>query len=160
MVAFTGSPSSSTQHAAQTTGRNRLLEANVLEGKLRVARFSYTHALGAGDGEINLIRLPAGKYVVLPDLSRIVSSAMVSTANLSVGHRAFTQPDKTVVAEDPNAFADQLDATSAIDQALTLPAVGSLVIDSETEVVLFATIDTANIEDTDTIDGYVVYARA
>lgn len=156
---FTGSPTSSTQHAAQTTGRNRVLEANVIEGKLRVARFSYTHTAGAGVGEINLIRLPAGKYVVLTDLSRIICSAMVSTANLSVGHRAYTNIDGTAVVEDNNAFADALDASSAKDEAFTLPASGVFVIDAKDEVVFYAEIDTANIEDTDTISGYIVYVR-
>lgn len=160
MAVFTGSPSSSVQHAAQTTGRNRVLEANVLEGKLRIARFSYTHVLGAGTGEINLIRLPAGKYVILSDLSRIVSSAMVSTANLSIGHRAYTNIDGTVVAEDIDAFALDLDATGALDVVWPLPAGGVTVIDSRDEVVFYADVSTANIEDTDTISGYIIYARA
>lgn len=159
MAVFTGSPTSSTQHAAQTTGRNRVLEANVIEGKLRLARFSYAHSVGAGTGEINLIRLPAGKYVILTDLSRIISSAMVSTANLSVGHRAYTNIDGTAVVEDNNAFADALDATGALDVAFSLPANGVFEIDSKVEVVIFAEVDTANIEDTDTISGYIVYIR-
>lgn len=159
-MAFTGSPTSSTQYAAQTTGRARVLEANVIEGKLRVARFSYTHSAGAGTGEVNLIRLPAGKYVIFPGLSRIVSSAMATGADLHIGTRAYTNIDGTAVAEDDNRFADNLDAGSAIDQTLPLPAGGTFVVDAKDELVIYAMIDTANIEDTDTISGYIVYARA
>ena len=124
-----------------------------------MARFNYTHTAGAGTGEVNLIRLPAGKYRILSDLSLIVSSAMVTAADLHIGHRAYTQPDGTAVAEDDNALADNLDAGSAIDQSLPLPAGGELVIDSRDDLVFYAMVDTANIEDTDTISGYIVYVR-
>lgn len=160
MAVFTGSPTSSVEHAKQTTGRNRLLEANELEGKLRIARFTYTHGAGAGTGEVNLIRLPAGKFVIFTDMSRIIATAMVATADLSIGHRAFTNIDGTAVVEDPNAFASALDAGSAIDVALSLPAGGVFEVDTRDEFVLFAEVVTANIEDTDVISGWLVYARA
>lgn len=127
--------------------------------QMRYAYYDYTHAGGAGTHDINLCDLPPGKIKVYPDLCNVTSSAMVATANLSVGHRAYTQPDETAVAEDPNEWLDQADAGSAIDSAYLLPVVPTNY-NSVGGIVVFATIDTANIEDTDTITGWVAYTQA
>lgn len=159
MANFTGTPRGSLQYDDQQTAQ--MADPVIGRGKLECMPFKYTHTAteGAGVGEINIVTLPAGLIRVFSDLSRIVSSAMVSTANLSIGYRAHTKMDGTAVVEDDNAFENDADAGSAIDKVWTLPAVGFLDLDSENGVVLFVEIDTANIEDTDTIDGYVVYSQ-
>ena len=157
MAAFTPSPTSSLQYADQLTAQ--MVDRVIGGGVVEEWSFKYAHTVGAGTGEINLIKLPAGLIRVNVDKSRIVSSAMVATADLHIGYRAHTNMDGTAVAEDDNAFADNLDAGSAIDQAWVLPAVGFLDLDSEDGVVIFVLIDTANIEDTDTIDGQVTLKR-
>lgn len=159
-MAFTGSPTSSTEYAKQT-GKATKNDVSVVGGKLRVASFSYTHSAGAGVGEVNLVKLPAGRKRVFADLSRIVTSQFAATADLHIGHRAYTDADSgNTASEDNNAFADNLDAGGgALDQALPLPAVGYKDLNSREEVTIFAEIDTANIEDTDTIDGYIVYSH-
>ncbi len=160
MAAFTGTPTSSLQYADQLTAQ--MADPVIGIGKLQVGSFKYTHTAGAGTGAINLIELPGGLLRVFVDLCRIVSSAMVTTADLHIGYRAHTKMDGTAVVEDDNAFEDNADAGSAIDKVWTLPAVGFLDLDSDGNPgpVIFVTIDTANIEDTDTIDGYCVYAQA
>lgn len=165
MAAFTGSPTGSTQYNQQVG----VLQGGVSFGeKLKMRRFSYTHAAGAGTGEVNLVELPVGKLTILPDLSRIVASTFVTGADLHLGHRAYTEPDGDAVVQDDNAFADNLDAGPAgggIDVAWPLPAigffeanVGQAAAGVRPGFTIYAMIDTANIEDGDTINGYVVWA--
>jgi hypothetical protein len=99
----------------------------------------------AGTGTANMITLPAGRKIIIPDYSRIVCPQGTATATLSVGHNGFTKPDGTVVAADGAAFASVLAVgAGAIDQSLPLPAVGYFVLDSRGPVDITATIATAN----------------
>lgn len=158
MAAFTGTPVKSDQYTLQTQSWSKV-SVDVIN-KLELARFSYTHAAGAGTGEINLIELPAGRITVYPDLSRLVSSAFAANADLHLGYRAYTGADNVAVVEDDNAFGDNLDAGGgALDQAWTLPAVGYFRFNSRNGVLIYAMVDTGNIEDGDTIDGWVAYVR-
>ena len=154
MAAFTGSPSKSTQRTAQVDNTKVKQED---WGRIQYARFDYTHTLGAGTGEVNLIKLPGGKIRVFHALSRVVSSAMVATADLHIGHRAFVDAAGATVAEDDNEWLDNADAGAAIDSAFLLP--GAEVYDTRDGLEIYAMIDTANIEDTDTIVGWIAYAR-
>jgi len=156
MAAFTGTPASSGIYTSQTDGSHAA--ATAVDSKMHVADSGvYTHTLGAGTGAVNMLILPPGKIKVFPDLCRVVSSAMVATADLHVGHRAHTNLDGTAVAEDDNSLHDNADAGSALDEALTLPAGGLQSYDSQEGVTIFVTIDTANMEDTDTIQLFLVY---
>lgn len=158
MTAFTGTPVMSPVYTLQDN--DNLANHEDARGGLECAWSGlYTHVAGAGTGEVNMVKLPPGKIRVLPDLCRLVSTAMVSTANLNIGHRAYTGADGVAVVEDDNTFADDLDATSAIDQTLPLPAAGYKEYDSLDGVTIFAMVDTANIEDTDTISLFMVYQR-
>jgi len=155
-MAFTGSPTKSTEYTNQVDGNKKA--APFHDKPVRYAPFSYTHAAGAGIGEVNLVRLLPGRIVVLPDLSRLVTSAFAANADIHIGTRAFTNPDGTAVAEDDNRFADNEDAGGgALDKAFPLPAGGKETLDSRDGVIVYAMIDTGNIEDNDTIDGYVAY---
>jgi hypothetical protein len=159
MAAFTGTPVNGPVYTTQLDVS--LARSENVEGAIQFARLGpYTHAAGAGIGEINLVKLPPGRIMVLPALSRIVSSAMVSTADLHIGVRAYTEEDGDAVSEDDNMFLDNADAGSAINTTFNPAAAGDLqVLDSQEGVIVFAMVDTANIEDTDTIDGWVAYVR-
>ena len=136
-------------------------------GGLNIAWFTYTHAGGAGTHTIDLVTLPAGKIRVMSSLSYISMSQMVTSADAHLGHRAYTQPDGTAVAEDDNEWVDNSDVGGAARAGAWSNQIGTAVngavnlADTEYEtqegLKIFVTIDTANIEDTDTIDGYVVY---
>lgn len=83
---------------------------------------------------------------------------MTSTALLDIGFREYYGQDGVRVAEDAAAFADDLDAgAAALDQSFPLPAIGYLELSSQKGVVVFATIAGDNIENDDTIEGYIVY---
>jgi len=158
MAAFTGSPLDSTYQSNQeATNRdnNKRNDPQVL----KVQNFPvYTHAAGAGTGEVNIGTLPQGEITIFPDLCRVISSQFAASADLHIGHRAYTQPDGTAVAEDDNAWGDNLDAGGgAIDAAFTLPAAPT-VYDSVAGIEVYAMVDTGNIEDGDTIQLVFVYA--
>jgi len=161
MTAFTGTPSSSVQHALQSGGTGGNANVSDVGARLRIAFFEYTHTAteGAGTGAVNLVVLPYGRIRIYADLSRIVTSAMVTLADVHLGYRAYTQIDGTAVVEDDNAFGDNVNGGSAIDEAFSLPAEGFLEMDSQGGITIFATIDTANIEADDTIKGWVAFTN-
>ena len=156
MSAFTGTPASSVQYALQIAGKTP--SSDISHG---VAKFSYTHALGAGTGEVNLIWLPPGRITIFNTASLIRASQMVSTADLHVGFRAYTDPVAGAVVVDDNAFLDNADVGGgAIDSAFLLPAAPAAwqVFNTEGGLIIYAMIDTANMEDGDTINGFVRFS--
>lgn len=161
MAAFTGTPTSSAQYAAQVaTSSTAKRSAAEVTATLRVGYFSYTHlaAAGAGTGEVNLIRLPPGRVRIFSDLSRHVTSQFAVNADLHLGFRAYTEPDGDAVAEDDNAFLDNADVGGgALDAAWVLPAAGSQAFITPLGLIIYAMIDTGNIETDDTIEGWVVW---
>lgn len=130
-------------------------------GDVKFFRFGpYTHAAGADTGEINLVRLPAGKFLVLPDLSRIVTSQFAANAVLDIGYRAHTKADGSAVNASGNALGnDYAVGAGAVDSALSAPAGGILELDSVDGVVIYATVATANIENGDTVDGFLAVVK-
>jgi len=158
MAAFTGTPASSVEYAKIGT---RDLNAFDTQANLQVSVANYTHAGGAGTGEINLVKLPAGKIRIHSHLSKIWASQFATSADLHLGYRAYVGGDGVTVIEDDNAFADNLDvAAAAIDATFALPsALGEyLEFDTQDGLILFALVDTGNIEDADTINLVVVYS--
>ena len=156
MGAFTGTPAGTAEYnlaTGVTTGGIAYLE------KLRARRFTYTHTLGAGTGEINLVLIPEGSITIFSELSRCSTSAMATGADLHLGYRAHVQPSGTAVAADDNAFMDNGDAATGITHAAwPLPAAPGLThLNSRSGIVIYGMIDTGNIEDTDTIAGWVVW---
>lgn len=159
---FTGSPTSSVQHIGQTGTDGRRAEVRDVRGKLRIANWTYTHAAGAGDGEVNLVILPEGRIRIYTQLSRITASQQAAGAAMDLGTRAFVQEDKTAVVEDVNRFASALNTAGGdIDQTLPLPAAPDRteLLDSQDGVTVFANIAGGNIEDGDTINGQIVYSK-
>ena len=159
MTAFAGTPTSAEPYASQVSGD--LAPGLEVSGDMRIAFFDYTHSAGAGTGEVNLVTLPAGRIVIFSDLSRIVASQMATSADLHLGYRAHTTQAGVTVNEDDNAFLNDSDvASAAVDAAFVLPAGGFIELNSKEGITIFALIDSGNIEDTDTISGWVAYAKA
>lgn len=156
MAAFTGTPTDSTQRANE---KDSAVKVDLRDSSgLRVKVAEYTHTAGAGTGAVNMFKLPPGRIRIYPDLCRVISSAMVATADLHVGHRAYVNEDGTAVDEDDNEWADNLDAGSAIDVALADGGTTNNVYNSQDGIEVFCTIDTEDIEDTDTIYLLMVYS--
>lgn len=138
------------------------LNAEDFEGTRHAAYRSYTHASGADTGEVDLLKLPAGRIKVYSIASHVQTSQFAAGALMDIGTRAYTHEDGTDVAEDPDRFALDLAAgAAAIDEFLPLPNTGAGVseLNSQNGITVFATIDTGNIEDGDTIDLVVEYSK-
>ena len=165
MALFTGSPVDSSLISDQKDAGNTGARADALrvDTDVKALFVQYTHAAaqGAGDGEINFGRLPAGRLRILSDLSRLVSSDQEAGAIMDIGHRAHTGLDGVAVVEDINSLGSALaTGAGALDQALTLPANGVLELDSEEGIDIFASITAGDIATGDTIDLLVVYQVA
>ncbi len=158
-MAFTGSPVDSVHRAAQRSSTK--IDAHDW-GRMMVAYYKYTHAAGAGQGEINLLLLPAGKLRIFSDLCRSITDDMGASATMDIGYRAYNDPEATTpaVVEDDNYFLDDAAVgAGARDEAWLLPAAGIGLFNTKSGLEIFASIDAGNIEDGDVIQGYVVYCR-
>lgn len=140
-------------------------------GKLRVQYFNVPAVAVAGDANttLELCTLPPGKVRVIPDLSRIATSAFGAGRTLDVGHRAYQKVDPTYnsttdEAEDADAFIDGLDVSSAVTGASFgsgLSAFGyKLKFDlySKGGVTVFATVLGNTIPVGATVSGFIVYS--
>lgn len=115
-------------------------------------RFSYAKltftAAGfttAAAGDLSLIRMPAGKVKILPDLSRVICPAGTATSDLDVGYGAYTDQDGTAVALDGDAFVASADVGGgAIDAAFDAATVVGLEFESRDGFDIVASFDTAN----------------
>jgi hypothetical protein len=156
-LAFTGSPTSSLQYAAQNSPLRPF--GGETQGEVRLARFSYTHAAGSGTGEINLVKLPPGRLCINSVLSHIFTTAMGVNADVHLGYRAHRKEDGTPVEQDDNAFLNDLDTAGGIDTSFGLPVNGVLELDSQQGVTIYSMIDNGNIDNGDTITGWIMYSR-
>lgn len=163
MAAFTGSPASSNAYLAHTTGsavaKRRGGDAG---GPIRYAYAEYTHAAGAGTGEINMLVLPPGRIRTLPNLSRLATSQFAASSTVDVGFRAYTEPDGDAITEDDNAWEDNRDTASGVtDAVLEFGGDGSTTapveFNSRAGIIVFVSVDSGNIEDGDTIKLGIAY---
>lgn len=127
------------------------------DGKIRTAVGKMTYT-AAGQGQAKMLRLPAGRKLIFPDLCRIVSPAAAAGSTIDVGHGAYTKPDGTAVAADIDAFLDGEVNTAAVDKAFVLPAAPYFVLDSKDGVDI--TMDVAVADSPSTGDAYVVVVYA
>lgn len=170
MAAFTGTPTGSTQYNLQTGVVTGGIFSVDLTGKTKTAVFQYTHsaAAGAGTGEINLLTLPPGPIIIFPQKSFFgVSVAWAASSTVSIGTRAYTQPDGTVVVAAGASFVSVVAVGAAVvaDTAFALPAAASglggfVRYNSVGGVTLFATVASGNIAVGGTLNGHVVWADA
>jgi hypothetical protein len=157
LAQFTGSPTSSLQHAALTSPSRA--SGGETQGEVRMARFSYTHTAGNGTGEINLVKLPPGRLCIFATLSHIFTSGMGVNADVHLGYRAHRKEDGTPVVQDDNAFVDDLDTAGGIDTTLPFPVKGILELESQEGVTIYAMVDNGNILTGNTISGWIMYSR-
>lgn len=149
----------STQVAAAIASPTVLLEAGDYMGRPNYFTFDFTQD---GDGAVGstakLVRMPAGRCVILFDLSKMATSAFGASTTLDLGHNGYTQPDGTAVAADADAFVADADvaAAGAVDLGADLDTIARVVIDSATSWDIVATIAGAAIPDEATIDGYII----
>jgi len=156
-MTFTGSPLSSTQYAAQIAAK---AEAADINSPMRYAYGKYTCA-EAGVGEINMFTLPAGRIRLYPDLCWLISSDMSANANLSIGHRAYVNEDGTVVAEDDNEWLDDADSGGgALDHDLDDIILVPTLMNSQAGITVFVTLDSGDVDLTDTIEIWFAYTHA
>lgn len=99
-----------------TDGVSRLFPVD-RTGKLRFHRAKVPAANITTVGDINttfeLGSLPAGRLVIIPNLSYVQCSAWGAARALSIGHRAYATELGATVAEDAVAFSTALDVSAA-----------------------------------------------
>lgn len=163
MAEFTGSPAAAEPYASQYGAYKANKKDVALQ--LRATPFSYTHVAGAGTGEVNLFTIPAGKIRIFPQLSRISMSQMVATADFHLGHRQYHTDDGTLVPQDDDEFIANADVGGGVIAETTWSAVPGATLTTDMEYdtrdgfTVYAMIDTANMENGDTIDGVCVWSR-
>lgn len=127
-------------------------------GKLR---YAYAKVTASGDlaanGTAALFWLPPGRKRILPHLSRITTSAFGAARTLDLGHAAYaTSLPAGQEAEDPDAFIDGLDVSSAV----TANAMGTALkfdMYSQDEVLVFATVLGGTMPDAATLEVLMAY---
>jgi hypothetical protein len=168
MAEFSGTPAASTQYAPfESASLGSVQQA--LGKPVVFDNFSYTHAAGAGTGEINLLKLPPGKYHIYPELSFISFSQFGANADAHLGHRAYHNADGTAVVADDNEWIDNGDVGGA---ARSGPWTGGFETgvngttsaahadyDAADGLTIYLMIDTGDIEDTDTVSGWIAYTK-
>lgn len=142
-------------------------------GKLRVQYFNIPAVAVAGDATttLDLCDLPPGPVRIIPELSRIATSAFGAGRTLDVGHRAYVNRDPLMigagteqVAEDADAFIDGLDVSAAVTGTAFgsgLSAFGyklSWDLYSKSGVRVFATVLGGTIPVAATVKGFIVYS--
>ena len=154
-------PVTSIQYDNESTGNNNKT-ALVDRSNLHMYHCTYV-ATTAGVGAAYPIGLlPAGEITIHPSLSRLVSSAYVSTADIDVGYAAYVEEDGTAVVADPNGWFDSVDAGGG---AKDLPwsaspgilTTGPVTYESQEGIPITFSVDTADMSIGDTLDLYVAY---
>ena len=131
-------------------------------GKLRMNYFSVPALASAlADGStIGLAWLPPGRKRILPNLSRISTSAFGAGRTLDIGHGAYLDRPAGLSTsdadEDDDAFVAALDVSGAV--AATAFGTGiKFDMYSMAEVLLFATINGGTMPTGATLEGYIAY---
>ena len=159
MAAFAPADSAEYLQAVVTEPKSRVSTPD-WGGRLEVSKGSLTFT-GAGTGTARMVRLPAGRLIIFPDLCRVVCPVGTATADLHVGLGAYVNMAGTTVAAAPAAYADNLDVGGgAIDVAWPLPAVGYAVVESKSGVDITTLIDTADSPAAGEMQVTVVYGRS
>ena len=136
-----GRPSGKTLDAAQLAEGYRRHPIDD-HGKLRFAYGKATADVAvAANGTIGLLWLPPGRKRVIPSLSRITVSAFGSGRTLDVGHDTYLKrpPGNAMEADDPDAFIDGLDVSSAVTNGVVGTAL-KFDMYSLDEVLVYATV--------------------
>lgn len=129
-------------------------------GKLRYQYFDtgvLTVAYAQND-EIDLCSLPSGAKRILPNLSRISSTALGVARTFTIGHRAYMKrpPDNTLEAQDAVAFLAALDVSAAVNAA-AFSTVLKFDMYSLTEVGVYGVIGGGTLPIGGQVRGLIAY---
>lgn len=148
-----------------TAGEGKLAEAGAAvrywpaEGaKIRLAHFTFVNGdtVGADGSSVNLVKLPAGRVRVLPDLSRIAVSALGASRVMDLGFRAYVASDGiTAVAASLNDFVNDRDVSSATDSHFGTDVKKDFF--SFDGITICALIAGGTLDAAETMEGYVAY---
>ncbi len=119
-------------------------------GKMRCIAATITQGAAAGDAGSTVIigKLPPGPVRVIPHLCKYKVTALGSSRTMDIGHKAYQSRGdvaQTNEAEDDNAFADNIDVSSATDAAFPNTAGQKWDMWSANGITLFATVDSGTI---------------
>ena len=121
---------------------------------------------GAGDAAslMYLRKLPTGRIIFFPILSRITWEAFGGSRTLDIGHGAYTEPDGDAISASAALFDDNVDVSSAGDAnmcsdfiaATTANTGGMKEFWSKDGVPIYATVAGGTIPDGTNLTGYLV----
>lgn len=136
-------------------------------GTLKAFYFSHTQAVeGDANSLVNLVKLPAGKYRILLDQSVIATSDLGTGNTMDVGHTGYTNVDGTAVTADEDAFISAVDVATAVARTYFTEGLAgngsdlTFLVDSTTEVVIQAKVESSTIPVNGTFKGYVTIISA
>lgn len=132
-----------------------------LHGSLRIAYFSHIQAItGAALSTVLIVKLPPGKIRLLCELSRITHNWTISTVDMDVGWKAYTDLDgAAVVANDDGIDADiDVDTAGSFTPGSELTA-ATIVFESRDGVDIELKAQAVGITALDTVSGYLVYIQ-
>ena len=160
-----------TEKSDQVTNQEALppvrLNTDELGGRLRIARFSFTQGVAAGDANstVDLVKLPPGKTLtILKNLSRVACSAFGAARLLDIGHTGFTNLDGTVVAAAADVLLDGGDVSAIAELPLgvgtnALTVTNSFTINAKAATLIQAKVLADTIPAGATLTGYIVYVE-
>jgi len=153
-------PTTSAQRDSELDYQNK--KAGIYDTGLKVAYAKYT-CTTAGTGTIDMLTLPPGRIMIHNDISRVLSSDdFVSTADLHLGHAAYTNQDDTAVAADDNEWFDNEDCGGgAIDKAFGAGVITTPISEynSKSGILVQAMVDVANVSIGATIEVLIYYSK-
>ena len=135
-------PSKSTEYT-NYTATPRVESGAEWDSKVRISNGTLV-LTASGTGTASMLVLPAGRKLVYPHLSCISGPDGATNADISVGHAAYTDPSSGAVIADIDAFSADNDLGGGPLVNSVLNVRGPVVIDSEENVVVTITVETAN----------------
>lgn len=133
-------------------------KANRVFGKMTVVCFEATQ-VGAGDigSLVELVKLPAGDYTIIGDLSKVYNSAFGASRTLTVGLGKYVKPDGTKVDASYTSLHTTADVSTAASFApASAMTAGNKEVSTKSGVVITAQVAGGTIPDGATLKGYVV----
>jgi hypothetical protein len=129
-------------------------------GNGRYFWFTFTQGAAAGDATstMGLVILPAGRWRIA---GVVFDNSAMTGATVSIGHGAYTTSEGVPVAASAAAFASAVSTATASTTSvqMNVPA-GKKIIDSRTDVQIYATVAGAVVPAGATLNGYVLAIRA
>lgn len=153
----------STQYANSVASPVVLNPGADWDAKLRIARGTLV-LTASGTGTASMIKLPAGRKLIYPHLSCFSGPDGAATSDINVGHGAYHNPassgdDRDLINADIDAFHVDGDLAGGPLKNSVLNVQSPVLIDSDDDVAVTITIDTANGL-TGTYEVVIAYAMA